>query len=99
MTNMVIPKCMLQGKLSAGHGGPLALLNGATARDALLISVPAGVQLEAPVHIIHIASGEARLPVDQSEPAAREPGGASAAARRWGGEGWGVQSTRHLRAH
>ncbi len=54
----VIKRILLQGQLLQGAAGPLALMNGATARDVLLIAVPAGIQFEAPVHVIHIASGE-----------------------------------------
>lgn len=54
----VIKRILLQGQLLQGVAGPLALMNGATARDVLLIAVPAGTQFEAPVHVIHVASGE-----------------------------------------
>jgi len=45
------------GELSRRLGGVLALINGATSQDAVCISVPAGVQLDRPVHIVYLSSG------------------------------------------
>ena len=47
-----------QGMLSAPRAGPFALLNGGTARDALVISMPEGAELEAPLHVLHLTTGE-----------------------------------------
>ena len=55
-------KCLYpQGQLSQRLGRTFALLNGATAQDALCIAVPDGVQLEQPIHIIYMTSGTAGL--------------------------------------
>lgn len=48
---------VVQGELSRRLGGVLALINGATSQDAVCISVPAGVQLDRPVHIVYLSSG------------------------------------------
>ena len=45
-----------QGEQSAARGGPFAVLNGATATDVLCIAVPAGVQLERPIHLLHLST-------------------------------------------
>lgn len=50
-----------QGQLSQRLGRTFALLNGATAQDALCIAVPNGVQLEQPIHIIYMTTGIAGL--------------------------------------
>ena len=50
---------MALGSQSRSRGGAFATLNGATATDCLVICVPAHVHLEAPIHIIHIATGSA----------------------------------------
>ena len=47
-----------QGDLTQRLGGPLAVLNGAVAPDVLMVAVPADVQLESPVHVVYISSGE-----------------------------------------
>ncbi len=55
-----VPSCQLsrvwQGEQSAARGGPFAVLNGATATDVVCVAVPAGVQLEQPIHLLHISA-------------------------------------------
>ena len=46
-----------QGEQSAARGGPFAVLNGATATDVVCVAVPAGVQLEQPIHLLHLSAG------------------------------------------
>jgi hypothetical protein len=48
---------MLQGRQARVRGTPFALINGATARDVACVAVHAGVQLEAPVHVLYISTG------------------------------------------
>jgi len=45
-----------QGEQSAARGGPFAVLNGATATDVVCVAVPAGVQLEQPIHLLHLSA-------------------------------------------
>ena len=53
---------MLQGSQSAARGGPFAVLNGATACDAVCVVVPAGLHMERPLHILHLTTGEEAYP-------------------------------------
>ena len=50
---------MLQGRQARVRGPPFALINGATAHDVACIAVPAGVHLDAPVHVLYISTGAA----------------------------------------
>jgi Fe-S cluster assembly protein SufD len=50
-------RCPPQGAQSRGRGGPFATLNGATARDAVVVHIPAGTALPAPIHVLYLASG------------------------------------------
>ena len=47
----------MQGRQARVRGTPFALVNGATARDAACVEIPAGVQLEGPVHVLYISTG------------------------------------------
>jgi Fe-S cluster assembly protein SufD len=47
------------GKLSSARGGPFAAVNGALASDAVVVFVPAGKSLAAPVHVLHLSTGAA----------------------------------------
>ena len=47
----------VQGRQARVRGTPFALMNGATARDAACVEVPAGVHLEGPVHVLYISTG------------------------------------------
>ena len=47
----------MQGNQSAARGGPFAVLNGATATDAVVVAVPAGMQLERPLYLLHLTAG------------------------------------------
>ncbi|KAF5827276.1 iron-sulfur cluster assembly protein [Dunaliella salina] len=47
------------GQLSASRGGPFALLNGGTARDALVVSLPQGVAVETPLYVLHLTTAGA----------------------------------------
>lgn len=38
------------------RGGPFAVLNGALARDVLVVALPAGVALLQPLHVLHVSS-------------------------------------------
>ena len=51
-------KC-LQGQQSAsqGTGLPFVVLNGAFARDVACVSVPAGVKVQQPLHILYLSTG------------------------------------------
>lgn len=44
------------GKLSSARGGPFAAVNGALASDAVVVFVPAGKSLAAPVHVLHLST-------------------------------------------
>ena len=62
--NAVTPVCTVdvivlpvQGKQSTARGGPFAVLNGATASEAVVVAVPAGVQLERPLHLLYLSAG------------------------------------------
>lgn len=58
------------GQHSQRLGGPLALMNGATAPDILLIVVPAGAHLESPVHVVYLATGGQNGHMNTSAPRA-----------------------------
>ena len=47
------------GELSNARGGPFAVINGALARDAVVVALPAGTHLARPLHIIHVAAAAA----------------------------------------
>ena len=49
--------CMVQGRHARMRGTPFGLINGATAVDAAVLDVPAGVALEGAVHILYINTG------------------------------------------
>jgi Fe-S cluster assembly protein SufD len=44
------------GAQSRGRGGPFATLNGAAARDAVVVHVPAHVAVAAPIHVLYLSS-------------------------------------------
>ena len=44
------------GAQSRSRGGPFATLNGALAKDAVVVHVPAGVTIAHPIHIIYLSS-------------------------------------------
>lgn len=44
------------GAQSRSRGGPFATLNGALAKDAVVVHVPAGVTITRPIHIIYLSS-------------------------------------------
>lgn len=44
------------GAQSRGRGGPFATLNGAAARDAVVVHVPANVALTEPIHVLYLSS-------------------------------------------
>lgn len=46
-----------QGAQSRARGGPFALLNGAAARDVVVLHVPANLTLAAPIHVLYLSSG------------------------------------------
>lgn len=47
------------GELSAARGGPFAAVNGALARDAVVLSVAAGAVLPRPLFVLHLSTGGA----------------------------------------
>ena len=47
----------MQGVQARTYGGPFAVLNGALAPDVVCISVPAGAEVEAPIHVVYFTSG------------------------------------------
>lgn len=47
----------MQGVQARTYGGPFAVLNGALAPDVVCISVPAGAEIEAPIHLVYFTSG------------------------------------------
>lgn len=51
---------MLQGQQASAQGSalPFVVLNGAFARDVACVSVPAGVTVQHPVHIVYLSTGE-----------------------------------------
>ena len=51
-----------QGEQSAARGGPLTVLNGATATDVVCVAVPEGMELERPIHLLYL-SASATLPL------------------------------------
>ena len=55
----VVPplRLSLQGAQSRSRGGAFALLNGAAARDVVVVHVPASTVLQAPIHVLHLSSG------------------------------------------
>lgn len=59
-----------QGAQSRARGGAFALLNGAAARDALVVHLPANVTLAAPIHILHLSSAAAAAAAGQASLAA-----------------------------
>lgn len=58
------------GAQSRARGGAFALLNGAAARDALVVHLPANVTLAAPIHILHLSSAAAAAAAGQASLAA-----------------------------
>ena len=51
--------CPAQGAQSRARGGPFATLNGAAARDVLVVHIPANVTVPGPIHVLYLASGGA----------------------------------------
>lgn len=49
----------MQGQQAAAQGGalPFVVLNGAFARDVACISIPAGVTVQQPLHIVYLSTG------------------------------------------
>ncbi|KAK9804290.1 hypothetical protein WJX72_005085 [[Myrmecia] bisecta] len=47
------------GQQARTRGSPFALINGATAQDAVCIHVPAGMEVPQAVHVLYIATGDA----------------------------------------
>ena len=54
--------CMAQGRQGRVRGTPFALINGATAIDAVVLDVPSGVALEGAVHVLYVSTGAAPEP-------------------------------------
>lgn len=48
---------MLQGAQSRARGGPFATLNGASAREVLVVHVPANLTVPGPIHVLYLSSG------------------------------------------
>jgi hypothetical protein len=46
----------LQGSQSS-RAGPFAVINGAVARDALVVSVPEGAQVEPTLYVLYLSTG------------------------------------------
>ncbi|KAF8065543.1 IDA4 [Scenedesmus sp. PABB004] len=46
----------LLGAQSGARGGPFAVINGVLARDALVLSLPAGAALAQPLHVLHVST-------------------------------------------
>jgi hypothetical protein len=59
---MIGQRCLWQGEQAAARGGPFAVLNGAVARDVLCVLVPPGVAVPAPIHVLHVSSGDPTQP-------------------------------------
>ena len=55
----VLQQGCMQGAQSHVRGSPFALVNGATAGDALCIVVQAGVQAPAALHLLYLSTGGA----------------------------------------
>lgn len=53
------PQPQPQGSQSNARGGPFAVLNGAAARDVLVVSVPANTAVEAPLYVLCISTSGA----------------------------------------
>lgn len=51
-----------QGSQAAARGGPFAVLNGASALDALCVVVSDNTELEAPVHVVYVSTTSAAAP-------------------------------------
>jgi Fe-S cluster assembly protein SufD len=52
-----------QGAQSRSRGGPFATLNGAAAREAVVIHIPANTTVQEPIHVLYLAgSGSAATP-------------------------------------
>jgi Fe-S cluster assembly protein SufD len=47
------------GQQSNARGGPFAVINGALARDVLVIALPAGARLDRPLYVAHLATAAA----------------------------------------
>lgn len=47
----------LQGRQAATRGGPFGVLNGALARDVVVVVVPAGTDVLQPLHILFLSTG------------------------------------------
>ena len=46
----------VQGAQSRSRGGPFAILNGCSVRDAVVVHVPANTTITAPIHILYLTS-------------------------------------------
>jgi Fe-S cluster assembly protein SufD len=44
------------GELSSARGGPFAAVNGALARDAAVLALPAGASLRQPLYVLHLST-------------------------------------------
>ncbi len=49
----------VQGRQARVRGTPFGLINGATAVDAVVLDVPAGVEVDGAVHVLYISTGVA----------------------------------------
>ena len=49
----------MQGRQARVRGTPFGLINGATAVDAVVLDVPAGVEVDGAVHVLYISTGVA----------------------------------------
>lgn len=65
----------MQGHQSAaqGTGLPFVVLNGAFAQDVACVSVPAGIKVQHPLHILYLSTGDSCADLPQSSSATWTP--------------------------
>lgn len=59
----IVLLCHLQGQQAAAQGNalPFVVLNGAFARDVACVSVPAGLKVQQPLHILYLSTGQLQI--------------------------------------
>ena len=88
-----------QGAQSRARGGPFATLNGAAARDVLVVHVPANTTVPGPIHVLYLSSGGSSAPGAAPAAAPRllavlEEGSSADIVEEFGAVGGGAASSQ-----